>query len=100
MHPSFLSIEIDYDVKIGLVYSKNIHITSKVLFSKPTLVKQNLEFTAVDVTAKDKAIIESVAYDKSYWEKNASFQATKEEIALINSFNESNSFTSESPKKK
>ena len=100
MHPSFLSIEIDYDVRIGLVYSKNNHITSKVLFSEPTLVKPNLEFTAVDVTAKDKAIIESVAYDKSYWEKNASFQATKEEIALINSFNESNSFTSESPKKK
>ena len=48
MHPSFLSIEIDYDVRIGLVYSKNNHITSKVLFSEPTLVKPNLEFTAVD----------------------------------------------------
>lgn len=100
IHPSFIAIAFDFDVQYGLVYSKHSQVTSKILFSEPTLIKPNIEFTHVDVTAKDKAIIESVAYDKSYWEKNAAFQATKEEIALINSFNKSNSFTSESPKQK
>lgn len=100
MHPSFISVEFDFDLQYSLVYSKHSLITSKILFSEPTLIKPDLTFTSVDASAKDKAIIESVAYDKGYWEINAAFQATKEEIALINSFNESNSFTSESPKKK